>query len=70
MIRFIDLGEQICEGVREFAFYNTINDQFINCDGIETFDSWEVFQTLYKGDELERFKSLCQLWVFEKKGGE
>ena len=76
MIRFIDLGDQICEGTREFAFYCTIVDNFLMFDGCECFCSWKEFDSCmddnygYHGGK-ERFKSLCPEWVFnaEEEGG-
>ena len=45
MIRFIDLGDQItCDGTKEFAWYDTIKDVFIELCGNQTWDNWEEFE--------------------------
>jgi len=65
MIRFIDLGEQILEGQKSFAWFDTITDTFIEYDGYQTWDSWEDFAYSYHQEKvyskfrpLERFKKL------------
>lgn len=72
MIRFIDLGEQICEGTREFAFFDTTTDTFMNFDGDQAFESWKEFVESHtewlrgsKGSRspLDRFEHLCPEWV-------
>ena len=74
MIRFIDLGSQI--GIddtwpREFAWFNTVTDTFLNFGGSETWYSWDDFEGDWTSESaftLERLRSLCQPWVFEVKG--
>ncbi len=44
MIRFIDLGDQITEGFREFAWFDTISDSFIDLCGEQTWETWERFE--------------------------
>lgn len=75
MIRFIDLGKQCCPGEvridkwsREFAFYNTNTDAFVNIYGDETWDCWKDFEECVRlaglsGDDS--YRSLCPPWVFE-----
>lgn len=70
MIRFIDLGDQILEDTREFAFFDTISDTFEMFNREEAWSAWEDFETDYKADPetrrrefqnlkpLERYKSL------------
>lgn len=76
MIRFCDLGDQIyCDGEsRSFAFNDTTTDSFINLNGSETFDSWQVFEDCWKAEyidrdpgtyTLDRFRNLCPQWVFQ-----
>ena len=75
MIRFIDLGKQIAvdetdpDYPRQFAFYNTVNDQFISVNGSQVFDSWREFDTYADGELTPEFilrcKRLCPLWLFE-----
>ena len=43
MIRFIDLGDQILEGQREFAWWDTISDSFERFNQNETWETWEDF---------------------------
>jgi hypothetical protein len=89
MMRFIDLGKQIAvdesdpDWNREFAFFNTINDHFLEFDDEQVWDSWESFEESvrehfrptgskrdkeYAEDLLRRLKSLCPKWVFKEKG--
>lgn len=70
MIRFIDLGDQILEGHREFAFFDTIVDLFERFNGEETWYTWEDFVYSYNSEPetkisafqetrpLERYKAL------------
>lgn len=76
MMRFIDLGKQIApyeddpEYPRQFAFYNTINDQFVVVNGGTVFDTWDEFLDQAAGElsveQINRLKSLCPKWVFSE----
>lgn len=44
MIRFIDLGDQILEGEKMFAWYNTVTDTFEEYSGNQRWSSWEEFK--------------------------
>ena len=44
MIRFIDLGDQILEGERRFAWFDTITDTFETYYDNQTWGSWEEFK--------------------------
>ena len=50
MIRFIKIGDQICEDENHFAYWNTITDKFLYFDGDCVFDSWEEFMHYYEHD--------------------
>lgn len=71
MIRFIDLGKQIGgddeEWFRQFAFFNTISDRFLEYNHAQVWSNWEDFEKDYKlypdGYTLERLKSLVPEWV-------
>lgn len=75
MIRFIDLGKQIAvdesdpDWPRQFAFFNTINDQFISINGYMVFDSLADFLSeVEQTDEIDavllsRMCSLLPEWV-------
>lgn len=58
MIRFIDLGDQIIEGLNEFAFYDTVKDSFCTFSGNCTWESINEFKESYDGNDLLRFLSL------------
>ena len=62
MIRFIDLGDQITlDGTKEFAWFDTITERFIEFNGTHVWDSWEYFESDAEGDEdMDRFKRLFQ----------
>lgn len=74
MIRFIDLGKQIAvdetdpDYPRQFAFYDTISDQFISANGGQVFDTWNEFHVNaaheLTSERIERCRSLCPAWVF------
>jgi len=71
MIRFIDLGDQILEGTRQFAWFDTIVDRFDSfCDN-QAWETWLEFETDFRHNDkevaianlgnlrpLERYKSL------------
>ena len=69
MMRFVDLGKQIGLGDdwwRQFAFYNTVSDRFVEFDGKQVWDSWEQFESCCDDAGLkERLKRLCPRWVFD-----
>ena len=62
MIRFIDIGAQIDENKRYFAWFDTVTDQFMLIGGEHIFDSWNDFEVSWKCSarlvELERFNIL------------
>ena len=71
MIRFIDLGKQIGGDdetwFREFAFYNTVSDRFIEYGGTQVWGCIEDFENDWKQFDrgefpFERFKSLIPDW--------
>ena len=43
MIRFINIGDQICKGSNHFAFYNTITDNLIEIEYQHVFDGYKDF---------------------------
>lgn len=45
MIRYIDLSDQIVEGFREFAWYDTVKERFLDLDGTQTWNNWKEFQS-------------------------
>ena len=56
MIRFIDLGNQIyplSEDERQFAWWNTIIDQFMTYNHNEVWDTWVEFEHDYREDEKQ-----------------
>ena len=66
MIRFIDLKGQIhFDDDPQFAWFNTVTDEFMEFDYQQTFDTWEEFEECYRrspsGYPLERFKKLFPL---------
>ena len=61
--RFIDLGAQVIEGAREFAFYDTITDRFEDFGGEQAWATWDEFAEVCSGDR-ERYRALCPPWVF------
>ena len=79
MIRFIDLGDQILEGTKEFAWWNTITDSFMEFCGVQAWESWEEFERDFRHEDkrvyivgepdlysISRFKGLFR-WKIEHK---
>jgi len=58
MIRFIDLTNQITEGTKEFAFYDTVTDKFVLFSGCQTWETIENFKQDYSGNQIDRYLSL------------
>jgi hypothetical protein len=72
LIRFIDLGKQIAtdpndpEWMREFAFYDTLQAQFLSFDGRQVFDSFEdLRECMDDGDPayIKKILGLLPAWV-------
>lgn len=62
MIRFIDLGKQIGlddEWPREFAFYNTVPDLFIQGAGSQVWDNWKDCELDLREDHDDAFVARC-----------
>ena len=65
MIRFVDIGDQVTlDGTKEFAWFCTIVDRFIEFNGTHVWDSWEGFKEDVEGEtgaeDMERFERLFQ----------
>lgn len=62
MIRFLNLKDQITEGVCSFAFYDTVMDEIMDFDDMEVFDTLEEFEQWYSvantSIPFDRFTSL------------
>jgi hypothetical protein len=62
MIRFVDLGHQLnvnaSEGLRYFAWYDTVCDHFLDFDGEQTFNTWSEFEPACPCDLVERLRCL------------
>ena len=44
MTRFVDLGDQItCDGRKQFAWFDTVTDTFIEICGTHVWESWKDF---------------------------
>jgi hypothetical protein len=44
MLRFINLSDQINEGEKEFAFYDTVTESFVTLSGAQTWTSVDDFR--------------------------
>jgi hypothetical protein len=47
MIRFLDLTDQITEGEKNFAFFDTVTGSMCSFNGEQVFDSWKDFEEAY-----------------------
>ena len=50
MIRFVRIGDQITEGVNEFAFFETTGDSFVRLNETQVWEDWSSFEEDYKSD--------------------
>lgn len=60
MIRFVYIGDQICDGEKSFAFYNTVYDKFVEFDGVQVFDDVRDFDEYSEGHEL---RDRCKAFI-------
>lgn len=73
MIRFIDIGDQICEGNNDFAFYDTITDSFLTLGDFQTFSNLEELNSFHASEpnkrkpKLDRLISLIPRTFFNKQ---
>jgi hypothetical protein len=76
LIRFVDLGKQLGlddEWPRQFAFFDTISDTFMEINGSQVWDSWMSFHADAAQDtdvDEEMFKRMHRLtadWVIPKE---
>jgi len=44
MIRYINIGDQITEGKSQFAWWNTVTNNFMEFNEEQRWDSWEEFE--------------------------
>lgn len=51
MLRFINLSDQINEGEKEFAFYDTVTESFVTLSGSQTWASVEDFTKDYQDEQ-------------------
>ena len=64
MLRFIDLKNQITPYEKEFAWFDTVTDTFLELNGSQFWSSWNEFLEDLSEDidwlqDLERFKRLA-----------
>lgn len=60
MIRFVDLGFQIDETTRMFAWWDTVFSGFISHGGEFAWESWEDFSEAIGPEMLERYGGLMR----------
>lgn len=53
-----------------FAWFDTIFDRFETHGTNMAWDTFDEFAADYKGDQLDRYRSLCPAWAFEKPNEE
>lgn len=64
MIRFVDIGDQIMEGEKRFAFYDTVRDEFFGWPNSYVWNSWDDFVEYYKLYEKETEEMIFPLSRF------
>ena len=77
MLRFIDIGTQTqlfsdTGEDREFCFYDTVTDRFVEVAGEQVWHTWDELEESVRLSririDLQRLRSLCPSWVFNKLG--
>ena len=62
MLRYIHIGNQICEDPNDFAWFDTVTDRFHMFNGTHVWSSWEDFVFDYNlergGAGLDRYRRL------------
>ncbi len=66
MKRFVDLREMDLYPTNQFAWYDTVIDQFETHGDCQVWVSFEDFAEDYEGPQLERYMSLTPEWAFAK----
>ena len=62
MIRFVDLRDQNTEC--NFAFWNTVTDEFISVAGTQAWDIYQEFEEECRADDIKYdFESICPKWA-------
>ena len=69
MIRFINIGDQIAENCRAFAFFDTVTNTFLAFDGEQVFETEEEFIDAASGELLDHCLSLIPESVFKSGRG-
>lgn len=68
MIRFIDLTDKIDEYSKEFAFFDTVNGKFIECNGSQSWTRIEDFVKDFSNEDLNRYLSLIPVdWASDNQ---
>lgn len=66
MIRFVYIGDQINEGDRQFGFWDTVTDRFLNFDDEYLFDNFTEFESVAFADSrYARCKNLIPSWYMD-----
>ena len=72
MIRFIEVGGQICEGDNSFSFYDTVKDEYIGWVNCYTWEWFDEFLTDYCSNicefPIERFEAITPSRYFKGAG--
>jgi len=69
MIRFIDLGDQILEDTKKFAWFDTMTNIFEKFNYSQTWDSWEEFEIDYNVEKRSLEIVDMPLRPIERYGG-
>jgi hypothetical protein len=71
MIRFVYIGDQITEGNHDFAFFDTVHDEFMSMQGETVWGSVDEFKNyndkMIPKEKLERCMNLIPDWYKEGK---
>ena len=79
MIRFVDLGKQLAvdpsdkDAPRQFAYFDTVSDKFIEFEGDQVFSSWieleRCLAPIISPMAIDRLKAVTPKWALDAPRG-
>jgi len=68
MIRYIDIGDQIMEDSSQFAWWNTVQDEFIKFNEDYVWDTWRDFEESFWAEVEFREGCSVDITIREPEG--
>lgn len=63
MIRFIFIDGQVCDGIKEFSFWDTIEDKYLSFCGYQMWDNKKDFIENFIQDKNNPYKDNIERFV-------